>query len=79
MTRAVVKEYDVWEKLTLLTDPDSEAPDLKVVFGDGYMKTSGYLENGALVSARPKQCFRGLSRTLSSRDVAKERRQRSRP
>ncbi|EUC42292.1 GMC oxidoreductase [Bipolaris oryzae ATCC 44560] len=34
------------KKLALLTDPDSGAPDLEVVFGDGYIGTTGYPKNG---------------------------------
>jgi choline dehydrogenase-like flavoprotein len=32
-------------KLSLLSDPDSRAPDLQVVFGDGYIGTRGYPAN----------------------------------
>ncbi|CAO2654586.1 Nn.00g113190.m01.CDS01 [Neocucurbitaria sp. VM-36] len=34
------------KKLALLTDPRSGAPDLEVVFGDGYIGTKGYPANG---------------------------------
>lgn len=34
------------KKLALLTDPNSGAPDLEVVFGDGYIGTTGYPKNG---------------------------------
>ncbi|KAI4607533.1 hypothetical protein J4E80_009646 [Alternaria sp. BMP 0032] len=34
------------KKLELLTGPDSEAPDLEVVFSDGYIGTTGYPKNG---------------------------------
>lgn len=34
------------KKLALLTDPKSGAPDLEVVFGDGYIGTRGYPANG---------------------------------
>lgn len=34
------------KKLALLTDPDSGAPDIEVVFGGGYIGTTGYPKNG---------------------------------
>ncbi|KAF1932662.1 GMC oxidoreductase [Didymella exigua CBS 183.55] len=49
-------------KLSLLSDPTSRAPDLQVVFGDGYIGTRGYPANitsgyvhisGANASAKP--------------------------
>jgi choline dehydrogenase-like flavoprotein len=36
------------KKLSLLVDPNSEAPDIEVVFGDGYIGTKGYPANGSV-------------------------------
>jgi choline dehydrogenase-like flavoprotein len=34
------------KKLEIMTDPESGAPDLEVIFGDGYIGTTGYPKNG---------------------------------
>jgi choline dehydrogenase-like flavoprotein len=36
------------KKLSLLVDPNSGAPDIEVVFGDGYIGTKGYPTNGSV-------------------------------